>query len=416
MKVLIVNTSSLTGGAAIAANRLKNALNKSGEVEALMLVRDRDSEDDSVISIPQGWRNNLRFMWERGVIWLNNRLSKNNLFQISIANTGYDVTGSREFKDADIIHIHWVQQGMLSLKDIESILKSGKPVVWTMHDMWLCTGCCHYSEECSKFTEHCGACQYLKGNKRKDLSYRVFEKKLDLFKNYPFTVVTCSRWLGDKAKSSVLLQGHTVMNIPNPIDTELFRPMCKTEARKKLGLPISGRLVLFASQKVTDKRKGLDYFVKATEILKSNGVNIEFVIMGQNSEQIQAMMPFTCHSMGYISSYEQAALIYNACDLFVTPSLMENLPNTIMEALSCGVPCVGFNVGGIPEMIEHRVNGYVAGYKSVDDLAAGISWCLDEVRYDFLCRESRMSVEERFSESVVAGQFISLYKSFGNKL
>jgi len=405
----------LTGGAAIAANRLKNALNRSGAVEARMLVRDMDVEDPDVSTIPQGYINKFRFLWERGVIWMNNRFSKNNLFHVSIANTGYDVTRTKAFKQADIIHLHWTQQGMLSLHDIERILKSGKPVVWTMHDMWLCTSICHHSEECEKYTTHCDNCQYLSTDCKNDLSYRVFDRKRRIFGNSSFTVVTCSRWLGEKAENSALLQGHRIVTIPNPIDTELFKPMNKSAAREMLGLPKERRLVLFASQKVTDKRKGIDYFVKAAELLKANGDEMEFVIMGQKSEQIQTMMPYPCHPMGYVSSPEQAALIYNACDLFVTPSLMENLPNTIMESLSCGVPCVGFNVGGIPEMIENKANGYLAQFMSAEDFARGISWCLDRERYDGLCAAARQSVEARFSEKVVAEQFISLYKSIIEK-
>ena len=143
MKVLIVNTSQQTGGAAIAASRLNKAL--GSEVESRMLVRDALPGTDDAVSLRGSWRHKARFVYERGVVWLNNGMRRDNLFSIDIANVGEDITRLPEFVEADIIHLHWINQGMLSLDGIAKILKSGKPVVWTMHDMWPFTGICHYA-------------------------------------------------------------------------------------------------------------------------------------------------------------------------------------------------------------------------------------------------------------------------------
>ena len=138
MKVVLLNTSELTGGAAVAANRLMKALRKSG-VEASMLVRDRKTDDPHVVSIDDSRMkrrlNFLRFVWERLVILICNLFSRKNLFQVSIANTGTDLSKHPLVQEADVIHLHWINQGFLSLADIRKLINTGKPIVWTLHDL-----------------------------------------------------------------------------------------------------------------------------------------------------------------------------------------------------------------------------------------------------------------------------------------
>ena len=148
MRVLIINTSERIGGAAIAASRLMESLKNNG-IKAKMLVRDKQTDQISVVRLKSNWLQVWKFMWERIVIWSANRFRRYHLFDVDIANTGTDITSLPEFRQADVIHLHWINQGMLSLNDIRKILTSGKPVVWTMHDMWPCTGICHYARECT---------------------------------------------------------------------------------------------------------------------------------------------------------------------------------------------------------------------------------------------------------------------------
>ena len=244
MRVLIVNTSERTGGAAIAANRLMHALNNNG-VEARMLVRDRKSDSPLVASIPQSWRLRANFLWERGVIWLANGLSRRNLFQVDIANAGTDITQTDEFRWADVIHLHWINQGYLSLHDLERIMRSGKPVVITLHDQWYFTGICHYSGGCDKYRTRCEKCPMTKGCFGMDLAQRVFDRKRAIYEGSNVTFVGCSRWMADLARESSLTQGHTVTNIPNAIDTDMFTPMDMAAARSKFNLPMDKRLLLF---------------------------------------------------------------------------------------------------------------------------------------------------------------------------
>ena len=413
MRVLIVNTSERIGGAAIAAGRLVEALKNNG-IKAKMLVREKQTDRLSVIGLNKNWWKVWQFIWERILIWKENRFKKHNLFAVDIANTGTDITVLPEFQAADIIHLHWINQGMLSLNDIRKILLSGKPVVWTMHDMWPCTGICHHARECDKYHLECHHCPYIyKGGGKKDLSNQVFKKKKEVYQSAPVTFVTCSRWLKERAGQSALLKGHTIVDIPNPISTGLFKPQNALAARNKMELPTDKKLILFGSVKVTDKRKGIDYFIESCKLLAEKYPEMKeelgVVVYGKNSECLKPLIPFQVYALDYISNEKDLVNIYNAVDLYVTPSLEENLPTTIMEAMACGVPCVGFNVGGIPEMIDHLHNGYVAEYKSAEDLANGIIWTLSESEYQSLSEEACRKAVSNYSESIVAKKYIDIY-------
>lgn len=413
MRVLIINTSERIGGAAIAANRLMDALKNNG-IKAKMLVRDKQTEQISVVGLKKSWWKVWQFIWERVIIWKANKFKKHNLFEVDIANTGTDITSLPEFKQADVIHLHWINQGMLALTDIRRIIDSGKPIVWTMHDMWPCTGICHHARQCNKYQQECKNCPYLlNGGSPRDLSNKVFLQKKDLYKNSSIVFVTCSQWLKGQAEKSALLDKHTVINIPNPININLFKPRNKQEARTRCNFPADKRIILFGAAKPTDKRKGVDYFIESCNLLVQKHPELKdrigIAIYGKQSEQIVPLLPFETYDLKYISSEKELVNVYNAIDLYATPSLEENLPNTIMEAMACGVPCVGFNVGGIPEMIDHLHNGYVAEYKSAEDFANGIYWTLTEGEYDMLSEEASRKVTACYSEGTIAKKYIEVY-------
>ena len=417
MKILIINTSEKAGGAAIAANRLAKALNRNG-IDATMLVRDRQTTDNKVLALGSTMRTRFQFVWERFTIWISNKFDKKRLFLISFANTGTDITKLKEFKEADVVHLHWINQGMLSLNDINRIVKSGKPVVWTMHDMWPFTGVCHYNEDCAGYTQNCGKCQYLRSKSGNDISHKCLKRKEMIYNNSNIAFVACSKWLKDIAQKSRLLKNKEVVDIPNTIDTDIFKDKDKKSIRERYNLPIDKKLLLFSSAKISEKRKGLPYLIEACNILaeKSPDLSKELgvVILGKNSNE-SPEIPFPTYTMNYIKGEKELSDIYNAADLFVTPSLQDNLPNTIMEALACGLPCVGFNVGGIPEMIGHKTNGYVSEYKSATDLAKGIHWALKEAKYDELKKASIEKVKKSYSDRIVVEKYMQIYNRLTNK-
>ena len=203
-----------------------------------------------------------------------------------------------------------------------------------------------------------------------------------------------------------------VSSIPNTYNHFLFHPAPQDEARRRLGLPVAGRLLLFACQKVNNARKGLDYLLSAlrSERLRAWQGQLTLVVVGQLSKQLSADIPYPIHAMGYLSEESVMAALYQAVDAFVTPSLEENLPNTIMEAMACGTPCVGFHIGGIPEMIDHEVNGYVANYRDADDLACAIDFVLRPENHSRLSEAAAHKAAVTWNEERVSRDYIRLYE------
>ena len=415
MRILIVNTSEKTGGAAVASNRLMNALNNNG-VKAKMLVRDKVSSRNTVVGLRCSLLQKWHFLWERWCVFWHLHFSRKHLFEVDIANTGTDITTLPEFKEADVIHLEWINQGMLSLNDIRKIIAKGKAVVWTMHDLWPAAAICHYAHMCSSFKTGCHYCRLLPGGgSANDLSKRVWKRKETVYRNSNIHFVACSRWLEQQAQQSKLLQGMQITSIPNSIDTNIYHPSDKQDARLSAGLPAGGRrLILFVSQRVTDERKGMVYFIEAIERLvalyPAMKEKLAVAVLGRHAEDIADKLPLPVYPLGYVNDEKKIVSVYNSADVFVLPSLEDNLPNTIMEAMACGVPCVGFDVGGIPEMIDHEINGYVARFKDSDDWMRGIHWVLDpNTDYALLSHRAIRKVTFAYSERSVALKYIEVY-------
>lgn len=421
MKVLLINTFEDKGGAAIACKRLMQSLKKQG-VSVKMLVRDKQGNEPDVISVHNtGFEkriNYLRFVSERFVIWFNNVFSRKNLFAVSLADTGQDISGFSAVQEADVIHLHWINAGFLSLKDIRKLLELGKPIVWTLHDMWILTGICHCTGNCDRYKEICRYCPLLRFPFRYDLSNRIWKKKKGLLEKGRISFVTCSRWLLEKSSQSALLGQQKLASIPNPINTDVFKITDKAEARQKLGLPADKCLLLFGAERADNPMKGITYLIEALHLLAQKMPEacsrVEVVIFGKSKVDLPEL-PFRSHYVGYIREEERIVAMYNAANVYVTPSLEDNLPNTVMEALACGTPVVGFRTGGIPEMVDHRVNGYMANYKDSVDLTEGIYQTLFEADSAVLSREARQKVLNCYAEDKIAAAYLNLYEQVCRK-
>ena len=410
MKVLIVNTSERTGGAAVAASRLTEALINNG-VKAKMLVGQKQTAALYVAPIDQRLSYRFAFVWERAVIWLRNRLSKKNLFKVSIANVGVDITKTHEFKEADIIHLHWINQGLLSLKGLEKILRSGKPVVWTMHDMWEATAICHHAYDCHHYEEACGECPFLQNPSHRDLSQRIFRKKqhmLELADNLTFVAV--SQWLANCSRRSALIGRFPIEVIPNVISPSRFTIIDRNDARSALG--VTEPIVLsFGAARLDDPIKGFSYLAEAlrelttTGRLKSDAVRL--LLFGNVRDAgifDQLTVPYT--HLGYVEDEDRMSLIYSASNATVSSSLYETFGQTLIEAMACGSVPVSFDGSGQADIIMHQKNGYLAKPRSAESLAEGIMWAIE---CQLTPLELRRSVTRRYSESIVANRYVELY-------
>lgn len=418
MKVLLVNTSERTGGAAVACHRLLDALNKQG-IEATMLVRDKQTDNPHVIALPKPFYMKLCFLYERFVIWATNLFSRKNLFTVSIANAGMDITRTKAFKEADIIHLHWINQGMLSLKGIRKILASGKPVVWTMHDMWPLTAICHHAQGCNRYQTACQACPYLRFPSKNDLSHRIFMQKKNVYAQGNLHMVAVSRWLTTLAKQSNLLKGKEVTTIHNALSLNDFQPIAKADARKRLQLP-DKHLIAFGAARIDDPIKGFDYLLEAIQALIRRGdfeqEKLHLLLFGgiKDAKRL-AEVPVSYTYFGHIEEKEQLSALYSAADVTVSASLYETFGQTLAEAQACGCLPVSFGNSGQTDIITHKVDGYLAKAYDTGDLANGIAWALREGKENLSPTDLRQRVVQRFAGEVIANQYIQLYQQLIDK-
>ena len=382
------------------------------------LVRDKATDDPEVVSLSissvSKRVNFLRFAWERFVIFLCNGLNRKTLFQVSIANTGTDISEHPLVREADVIHLHWINQGLLSLKDILKLTRLGKPIVWTMHDMWPCTGICHHAYECTAFTDKCGHCPFLNSEKEKDLSYRVFRRKSFLSIS-DIHIVTVSSWLAAKARQSALTCNLSVTVVPNVIDTSVFYKKDKATSRTALGFPSDRKIVLMGAARLDDPIKGFGYLKDALGGLmkdSSGNVNLLLVLFGRIKDETNFFKGLSVPHvyMGEMSDADRIADLYSSADVTVVPSLYETFGQTIIEAMACGCPAVSFDNSGQTDIIAHKKNGYLARYKDADDFAEGIRWVLTHPNPKNLSDACIEKVRTEYSEALVAEKYTALYK------
>ena len=410
MKVLFISTAERSGGGAIAASRLLDALNKNG-IQAQMLVRDKQTDSPTIIALNKKISGRWKFLWERLVIWFNNCFSKQNLFKVSIANTGFDVTKHKSFQEADIIHLHWINQGMLSLNDITNIINSGKPIVWTMHDMWECTAICHYAYTCDKFKSECRQCPFLRFPGKNDLSNRVFYKKKRIFSNSDLNIVTVSHWLKRQVQESTLLGHCSTSVIPNTLSLSDFQMMDKAECRKQLGLPLDKRIIIFGAARVDDPIKGFPMILDALSYLKAHNQefakDLHLVTFGI-FKQAKPHIPIDHTDIGWVKDNATLSMLYSASDALISASLYETFGQTLIEAQACGCLPISFGNSGQTDIIRHKENGYLAEYLSPASLSEGIIWTLTEGTV--INRETvRTEVLNKYSAEVVASKYMKLY-------
>ena len=411
MKPLILNTSDIEGGAARAAYRLHKGLRSIG-LDSQMLVQTKSSDDHTVVG-PQTKIQKVFGMIRPTLDSLFVQLypkRDNVLFSPAVLPNNNLVTKVKRL-DSDVINLHWIAKGMLNPKTLKHF---NKPLVWTLHDMWPFTGGCHYDSGCGRYQEACGKCPILKTSKNIEMSHWIWKRKEKAWKELDIVIVTPSHWLADCAKNSSLFHDFRIEVIPNGLDLNRFKPFDKHTAREILLLPQDKKLILFgAVNSTSDKRKGFQHLQSAMKNIDMNGWgnNFEVVVFG-SSEPINSLeLGLKIHYLGHLPGDIALSLLYAAADVMVVPSTQENLANTVMESLSCGTPCVAFNIGGMPDMIEHKHTGYLAYPFNTEDLAKGIIWVLeDDERWKVLSLQARRKVENEFDIQTVAKKYANLYE------
>lgn len=408
MRILIVNAYDNLGGAARASYRLHQSLLVKG-VESTMLVQNKFGDD---FTVEQYTKSPFEKMWEkvRSIadtipVKLYKKRTKT-LFSpswVGLNNAVNQINGM----NPDVVHLHWISNAVIKIEDLARIKA---PIVWTLHDNWAFTGGCHIMWECEKFKKKCGYCPRLGSRNDKDLSRIIFNRKKRTYSKIPnMVVVGLSNWITNCTKESSLLKNHEVVNIPNPIDTNIFKPLDTKHARSLWNLPTDKKLVLFGAISATsDINKGFKELIKSLDLLDDE--NIEFVIFGSSEPKEKPAFKFKTHYLGQLHDEVSLVSLYSAVDLMVVPSLQETLPQTASEAMACGTPVVAFGHTGLLDIVEHKKTGYLAKPFLEKDLSEGIKWVLNSSNYHNLSSNAREKIVQEFDSSIIVNRYIDLYK------
>lgn len=407
MNIIHLNHSDISGGASRAAYRIHNMLIKNG-INSSMWVDQKKSENNlvhgptsKIMNFINSKRQHLRFPL--------NKLLNSNLYGMHSPSILPSTWVKKINKsDADIIHLHWVQGEMLSIKEIGEIKK---PIIWSFHDMWPFCGCEHYAYNL-RYSEG-----YKDSNRSKnefkffDINRWRWEQKVKLF-NKPIQIISPSTWMTNCVKKSFLMKNWPIETIPHPIDISSWKPLEKGLSRKELNLPQNSKLIIFGALGGTqDIRKGFKLLELALNNYKKSIKinNADVVIFGGNKKKIYPKIDFKIHYFNEINSDTTLQKLYSAADVMIVPSKMETFGQTALEALACGTPVVAFNKTGVSDIVKHKENGFLAEFMNEKDLANGIDWILKNPDQKLLSRNSRKRVENYFSEKVIFEKFQNIY-------
>jgi len=411
VKILFINKTYQSGGAAIAARQISESIKKQGVHVSFLVQEELDHPIDGVISTCSGFYGKLKqmglFILER-LLFLSSEKSKRLRYAFSPAYTGENISRNTLVEECDVIHIHWFNQGFISLRGLEKLVKLGKPVVWTLHDMWAFTGGCHYVWDCENYKTKCGDCQFLKNGNSNDLSHLMWKEKSSIYKEGKLFFTPVSKWLGAIVNQSSLGASIPQRVIYNPVNTDLFKALDKQEARESLGLIKDEKYILFGASRVDDQIKGIKYLIDAVKVLNRS---VKVVVFGGKPKFDHAVLDeFSVELiyLGHVAKSEQA-VVYSACDVTCVPSEYETFGLVAAESMACETPVVAFDNSGVAEVVDHFENGYLAKHRSAEDLARGLNWVLDHQAIDQLGVKARSKVLSAFSEESIGRHYLHWY-------
>ena len=424
LRIVHVSTQDATGGAARAAQRLHHGLLRLGH-DSSMYVLKKHSDDPMVRSFelsrdPGTGAERRKRRQEIEEDFAGYEKSRPEIYRIGDSfnddRSPFGAEPLQQLPPCDVVNLH-VISGFVDHQAFFSSVPEHTPVVWTLHDMNSFTGGCHYDYGCGKHTENCGACPQLGSEDEEDLSRQSWWRKHEVYSDIGrdrLHVVGASRWLADEARRSSLLGGFPVSTIPYSLDTQTFASRNRTAARNTLGLPQEARIVLFLTDSIVTRRKGFALLAEALNGLEDVS-DVLLLSLGNNPSVLEnppIVESIPHRHLDFLDDDYRLSLIYSAADLFVIPSLQENLPQTTLEAMSCGTPAVGFDVGGIPDLVRPGVTGELATVGDAEDLGNAIRSLLEAPEKLLeMSANCRHIVIQEYSHDVQAGRYADLYRA-----
>lgn len=424
MKILLVNTFD-RGGAGSACIRLHNGMLQQG-IDSKLLLKSKQKNTPNTYQLKPNQkklstiqkieRKLLRVLRTLGVVkkqpiskkqtFLKNRSAGLEFFSFPDAN--FDITASKLYQEADIINLHWVADFL----DYKSFFeKNTKPVVWTLHDMNPFTGGEHYEEHYLGIDKFGYPLKRIRSKEEESIfneNIKIKKRALAEIKN--LTIVTPSEWLAEEARKSEVFNSLPVHCIPNSLDSEVFRPRDKEYSKNLLGIPKDKRVVLFVADSMSNNRKGFVFLKRAFQQMQMD--NVVLCAIGNKTEALESIDNII--ELGPIYDERLMSIAFSAADVFVIPSLMDNLPNTVMESLMCGTPVIGFPIGGIPDMVKDGKNGLIAKEISVNALGETLKTFLNTVD-DFERNSIRNEAVKNYDLKIQANSYIDLFESILKK-
>lgn len=418
MRIVHINTFDYANGASRSAYRLHDGLRRQGH-DSQMYVNVKVTEDPTVRTYVQptsllsslvrtARRLKLQYAAHRGA-----RDSSPKTY-FSDATAVYKDT-CRQIPEGDIVQLHWVAE-FIDYAEFFAWLPRRHPLVWTLHDMANFTGGCCFDLGCGKFVHQCGTCPQLHSKRDRDLSRKVWQRKRKYYNwldgNWVH-IVTPSRWLGDEVKRSPLLSRFRTTIIPYGLDTDVFQPQDRRIARELLGIPQDARVLLFVAAGLNEYRKGFQYLLEALAGVDDSSKMV-LVSVGDGHlkglEQFRYLRCQTIHNDRFLS------FIYSAADIFVAPSLADNLPNTVLESIACGTPVVAFSVGGIPEMVRPGITGCLANPADSIGLRSAIVGLLrnEDKRLEMSVHCRRVALAD-YALNIQASRYLKIYEEMLNR-
>jgi hypothetical protein len=414
MKIALLSTNDITGGAAIVTLRLTRALRRAG-VDATMLAARRASDNPEVVGAGSHRRFMLASYGERLRIFLANGLDRAGLFTVDIGRAGLPLHRHPQVREADVVVVAWINQGMLSLRELERIAAE-KPVVVVMHDMWWLTGVCHHAGECARFRQGCGDCPMLgRGARSADFSASTWRLKKRVYANPDIHFVAVSTWLRDRCLESPLMEGKEVEVIPNPFPVEEFADGPRLSA-EELGLPPmtpDRTVVAMGAARLDDPIKGFPLAIDTLNILAAEHPETQpyAIFFGALRDPLaleRLNVPYTW--LGPLSDPRAIRAVYHAADTVLSTSSYETLPTTLIEGQASGCFPVSFNRGGQTDIVADGVTGALASWPDTSALASGITLG-HTLRCDDPSLQTRLLASAaRFAAPAIAARYLALFR------
>ncbi|MBF0542000.1 MAG: glycosyltransferase [Nitrospirae bacterium] len=412
MKVLIIGKYDIKGGSALAGYSIYKSLRDYTDIDTYLLCGDKIGNDSEVSTIVS--KNFRKFEKIFNVLFIESTVAQGYwlLSNLKIFTHPY-------LKDVDIINLHDIHGNFFSYPLIKKLSKIA-PIVITMQGMWYITGGCYFTYDCDNWKTGCKDCSDSRWYKNivVDRPHFHWKHKKNIYSKSNLTGVTCSKWMQNIIQESPLFENKKVYHIYNPINTDNLKPLDKELSREILNLPKDKNIVCFGAADISDERKGFSLFIESITrdfVVKND---IFLILMGADTSSIISKIPdyLPYKYFGSVDLDIFRSIIYNAADVFIFPTQADNLPNMLIETMSCGVPPITFDVGGCGEVVINDQTGYLAIKNDFNDFNNGIiKLCQDEVLRRRLSENCRTNVIENFSLKVCADKYSQVFREVLNK-